>query len=88
MPFGPLSGSINLPPIESRNGPELFPPQSAMVGGVQNSQMTGPYTGEMIDDYLRKRLMPVEGAIPRIPGIEMYGNSVPAGTVATPESQA
>ncbi len=35
----------------------------------------------MIDEYLRKRLMPVEGTIPHIPGIEMYGNSVPAGTV-------
>ena len=34
-----------------------------------------------IDDYLRKRLMPVEGAIPQLPGIEMYGNSAPAGTV-------
>lgn len=34
-----------------------------------------------IDDYLRKRLMPVEGAIPQIPGIEMYGNSIPAGSV-------
>jgi len=34
-----------------------------------------------IDDYLRKRLMPVEGTIPHIPGIEMYGNSIPAGTV-------
>ena len=34
-----------------------------------------------IDDYLRKRLMPVEGTIPHIPGIEMYGNSNPAGTV-------
>ena len=34
-----------------------------------------------IDEYLRKRLMPVEGAIPSIPGIEMYGNSIPAGTV-------
>ena len=34
-----------------------------------------------IDDYLRKRLMPVEGAIPHIQGIEMYGNSIPAGTV-------
>jgi len=41
----------------------------------------GSYTGEMIDDYLRKRLMPVEGAIPHIPGIEMYGNSIPVGTV-------
>lgn len=34
-----------------------------------------------IDEYLRKRLMPVEGVIPHLPGIEMYGNSVPAGTV-------
>lgn len=34
-----------------------------------------------IDDYLRERLMPVEGAIPQIPGIEMYGNSVPVGRV-------
>jgi len=25
--------------------------------------------------------MPVEGAIPYVQGIEMYGNSVPAGTV-------
>jgi serine phosphatase RsbU (regulator of sigma subunit) len=34
-----------------------------------------------IDEYLRERLMPVEGAIPHIPGIEMYGNSIPAGIV-------
>lgn len=34
-----------------------------------------------IDEYLRQRLMPVEGSIPQIQGIEMYGNSVPAGTV-------
>ncbi|HLH07944.1 MAG TPA: PP2C family protein-serine/threonine phosphatase [Terriglobales bacterium] len=34
-----------------------------------------------IDDYLRKRLMPVEGVIPQLPGIEMYGNSIPAGRV-------
>ena len=31
-----------------------------------------------IDDYLRKRLRPVEGAIPQLAGIEMYGNSIPA----------
>jgi serine phosphatase RsbU (regulator of sigma subunit) len=30
---------------------------------------------------LRKRLMPVEGTIPHLPGIEMYGNAIPAGTV-------
>ncbi len=34
-----------------------------------------------IDEYLRKRLMPVEGAIPQLPGIEMYGNSIPAASV-------
>jgi serine phosphatase RsbU (regulator of sigma subunit) len=43
--------------------------------------MTKPYTVPSIDEYLRERLMPVEGAIPRISGIEMYGNSIPAGTV-------
>jgi serine phosphatase RsbU (regulator of sigma subunit) len=39
------------------------------------------YTEPTIDEYLRERLMPVEGAIPHLPGIEMYGNSIPAGTV-------
>jgi serine phosphatase RsbU (regulator of sigma subunit) len=34
-----------------------------------------------IDEYLRKRLMPVEGTIPHVQGIEMYGNSIPAGAV-------
>lgn len=34
-----------------------------------------------IDEYLRERLMPVEGAIPHIPGIEMFGNSIPVETV-------
>jgi serine phosphatase RsbU (regulator of sigma subunit) len=43
--------------------------------------MTGAYKDSTIDDYLRKRLMPVEGTIPHISGIEMYGNSIPAGTV-------
>lgn len=43
--------------------------------------MTRAYTTPNIDEYLRERLMPVEGAIPRIPGIEMFGNSIPAGTV-------
>ena len=38
-------------------------------------------TEPTIDDYLRKRLMPVEGAIPHRPGIEMYGNSIPIGSV-------
>jgi serine phosphatase RsbU (regulator of sigma subunit) len=34
-----------------------------------------------IAEYLLERLMPVEGAIPHLPGIEMYGKSIPAGTV-------
>lgn len=37
--------------------------------------------GPSIDEYLRKRLMPVEGAIPQLEGIDMYGNSIPAGSV-------
>lgn len=43
--------------------------------------MGNSYIPTNIDEYLRKRLMPVEGAIPQLPGIEMYGNSVPAGAV-------
>src|SRR5215470_13167429 len=43
--------------------------------------MENSYAPATIDEYLRKRLMPVEGAIPQLPGIEMYGNSIPAGTV-------
>ena len=42
--------------------------------------MARTYAAPSIDEYLRKRLMPVEGAIPHLPGIEMYGNSVPAET--------
>src|SRR5260370_42192317 len=34
-----------------------------------------------IDEYLRRRLMPVEGPIPRLAGIDMYGNSIPVGRV-------
>src|SRR5262249_52528406 len=43
--------------------------------------MTRPPQELTIDEYLRKRLMPVEGAIPQLPGIDMYGNSIPAGAV-------
>jgi serine phosphatase RsbU (regulator of sigma subunit) len=43
--------------------------------------MSTPHTATTIDEYLRERLMPVEGAIPHVQGIEMYGDSVPAGTV-------
>ena len=40
-----------------------------------------PNTVPNIDEYLRERLMPVEGTIPHLPGIEMFGNSIPAGAV-------
>ena len=40
-----------------------------------------PNTVPNIDKYLRERLMPVEGMIPHIPGIEMFGNSIPAAAV-------
>src|SRR6201993_560338 len=43
--------------------------------------MTEPGTAPNIAEYLRARLMPVEGANPHIPGIEMFGNSIPAETV-------
>lgn len=43
--------------------------------------MATTYTPPSIDEYLRKRLMPVEGVIPHVQGIEMYGGSIPAGTV-------
>src|SRR5215813_5944329 len=48
---------------------------------LHNSSVTTRPTDLSIDEYLRKRLMPVEGTIPYLPGIEMYGNSIPAGTV-------
>jgi serine phosphatase RsbU (regulator of sigma subunit) len=34
-----------------------------------------------IDEYLRNRLMPVEGTIPHLPRTDIYGNSIPAGSV-------
>jgi serine phosphatase RsbU (regulator of sigma subunit) len=43
--------------------------------------MAAPQVELSIDEYLRKRLMPVEGAIPQIASIDMYGNSIPAGPV-------
>jgi serine phosphatase RsbU (regulator of sigma subunit) len=43
--------------------------------------MANTYTTPSIDEYLRRRLMPVEGTIPHVQGIDMYGNSIPAGNV-------
>src|SRR5881628_4254637 len=54
-----------------------------LLPGVQRSRegSMAIQTDPSIDEYLRKRLMPVEGAIPHLAGIDMYGNSIPAGTV-------
>ena len=38
-----------------------------------------PFTS--IDEYLRERLMPADGVIPHISGIDIFGDSIPAGTV-------
>src|SRR6478672_2826211 len=43
--------------------------------------MVASRTEPSIDEYLRRRLMAVEGAIPQLDGIDMYGNSIPAETV-------
>src|SRR5579864_7893495 len=56
--------------------------KTGVEGTLQHQSSTAAgYNQLTIDDYLRKRLMPVEGAIPHLPGIEMYGNSAPTGTV-------
>ena len=56
--------------------------KTGVEGALQHGSSTAAgYNQLTIDEYLRKRLMPVEGAIPHLPGIEMYGNSIPAGTV-------
>lgn len=51
------------------------------IDSAPDSPMTDARAVLSIDEYLRKRLMPVEGGIPHLPGIEMFGNSIPAGTV-------
>src|SRR4051794_17726819 len=49
--------------------------------GIVRAVMATSVRDMRIDEYLRDRLMPVEGAIPHLPGIEMYGDSIPAETV-------
>ena len=56
-------------------------PQAVVSAVPPNSIMTKPNTVPSIDEYLHERLMPVEGAIPHIPSIEMFGDSIPVGTV-------
>jgi hypothetical protein len=40
-----------------------------------------PYSAPTIDEYMHKRLMPVEDVIPHLPGIDMYGDPITVGTV-------
>lgn len=49
-----------------------------MEAGPLIPGMTPVSAVDDIDEYLHERLMPVEGVIPRLAGIEMYGNSIPA----------
>jgi len=44
---------------------------------VPSSEVTQANLPLTIDEYLRKKLMPVEGVIPHLPGIDMYGNTIP-----------
>src|SRR6266849_2836060 len=50
-------------------------------GSAELQSMATRQVEPSIDEYLRKRLMPVEGTIPQLAGIDMYGNSIPAGPV-------
>ena len=61
----------------------LTPRQKTGIEGTlqHESSTASGYNQLTIDEYLRRRLMPVEGAIPHLAGIEMYGNSIPAETV-------
>src|SRR6267378_5786293 len=54
---------------------------STRIDGSGVSGMATAQPEPSIDEYLRRRLMPVEGSIPRLAGIDMYGNSIPAGKV-------
>ena len=44
---------------------------------MSTSEAEHAYHPLTIDEYLRKKLMPVEGVIPHLPGIDMYGNTIP-----------
>src|SRR5258706_13484255 len=54
---------------------------STRIDGSGVSGMATAQPEPSIDEYLRRRLMPVEGSIPRLAGIDMYGNSIPVGRV-------
>jgi len=60
--------------------PKLLSDGTLRVIGLSSEEiMTDAFVDTAIGEYLRERLMPVEGVIPHVDGIDMYGNSVPAG---------
>src|SRR5258706_460628 len=63
------------------HSPILGKHRRSEFSSFRNSLMANTYSAPSIDEYLLKRLMPVEGTIPHVQGIEMYGNSIPAETV-------
>jgi len=67
----------NLSKLRTHNGSGAQNP----IFIAKSSIVATTFSVPTIDEYLRKRLMPVEGAIPQLPGIDMYGNSIPAGRV-------
>src|SRR5262249_1800782 len=64
--------------VEASEGKKMAKAQST---SNLDTAVTKPSADSSIAEYLRERLMPVEGVIPHIPGIEMFGNSIPAGAV-------
>lgn len=65
--------------MEGRTRPNLI--RARRVRRAKGPIMAASRVGPSIDDYLRQRLMPVEGTIPHLRGIDMYGDSIPAGSV-------
>jgi len=61
--------------------PDEFTRDSYGSGPAICLTMATSFADMGIDQYLRDRLMPVEGAIPHLRGIEMYGDSIPAESV-------
>jgi hypothetical protein len=51
-----------------------------MRGRLPDTAMTSVNPFTSIDEYLRERMMRAQGVIPHIPGIEVFGRSIPAGT--------
>lgn len=72
--------------LESRRDREIEQESSSSLDSSFANRMATPESFDVqtdfgIDEYLRKKLMPVEGAIPHLPRTDVYGNSIPAGSV-------